>query len=115
MGGLRGALAAGGVPESGPRPGSKGPPEGPVHQLSLQRAARSRHDSRIDVSSVRRPHPADLAFLQHPEELHLQGLGQLPDLVQKERAPMRCLKESLTVRIGAREGALHVPEELGFE
>ncbi len=39
----------------------------------------------IDGYAFSTAHPLDASFLQKAQELHLQGRGQLPDLVEKER------------------------------
>ena len=59
--------------------------------------------------------PAELPLLQHAQELHLHHRVHLADFVEKQRALLRRLDEPLLVDAGARERALHVAEQLGFE
>ena len=63
----------------------------------------------------RAAHAADLAFLEHAQELALEQKGHRGNLVEEERAAVRDLEEALLVRVGSREGALHVSEHLAFE
>jgi len=58
---------------------------------------------------------ADLALLQHAQELDLSGDRHVADLVQEERAVLGVLEAAAAHLVGAREGALLVPEEFAFE
>ncbi len=65
-----------------------------------------------------RPRPADardLPVLDRPEDLGLRPWRHVADLVEEERAAIGQLPLSLAVLRGAREGALHVPEELALD
>jgi hypothetical protein len=66
--------------------------------------------NRADAADTR-----DLAILEKPEKLRLQGGRELPDLVQKERPALRRFgKTDLRLR-RPRERAALVTEELAFE
>jgi hypothetical protein len=58
---------------------------------------------------------ANLAILQHPQQLHLQRRAHLPDLVEEDGAAVRQLKHARTRADRAGEGAALVPEDLGFQ
>ena len=58
---------------------------------------------------------ANLAFLQHAQELRLEREGHLRHFVEKERAAVGNLEEALLVFVGAGEAALAMPEELALE
>jgi hypothetical protein len=49
--------------------------------------------------TVPRPERADLALLQHAQDLRLQPEGHLADLVEEERAPVGELEEALLVLV----------------
>jgi len=61
------------------------------------------------------PRRAHRLLLQDAQELDLEVYRQLADLVEEEGAARRLLEEAAPVRVGVGEGALLVPEELGFE
>ena len=67
------------------------------------------------LRGVAAAHPADLALLQHPQQLGLELERQVADLVQQQRALVGQLEEPRPVGGGAGEGALRVPEELGLQ
>ena len=58
---------------------------------------------------------ADLALLQHAQQLRLERQRQLADLVEQQRAAVRLLEQARPVSRGARERPLHVAEQLGLE
>ena len=57
----------------------------------------------------------ELAFLQHPQQLRLQGGAHGADLVEKQRPLVRRLQAALPGRDGVGVGAADVSEELGLE
>src|SRR5438270_655681 len=69
----------------------------------------------VDAPRDLRADAADLAFLEHAEELPLHARAHLLDLVEEERAAVRLLEEALPVPDRAREGARDVAEELRVE
>src|SRR6266550_2210087 len=60
-------------------------------------------------------HAADLALLDHPQQLRLRGQRQLADLVQEQGAPCGRLERPLAEHVRAGEGAALVPEQLVFD
>ena len=60
-------------------------------------------------------HATDGLLLEDPQELRLQIAGQLADLVEEDRAPVRALEGADASAHRAREGALLVSEELALE
>src|SRR5439155_193572 len=83
--------------------------------LVLEVAVGRHDDARIDRAGAVLAHRADLALLQHAQELRLERRAGLRDLVEKEGAAARHLEEALAVLGGAREGAAAVAEELALE
>ncbi len=59
--------------------------------------------------------PAELALLQHAQQLHLRGRCHLRDLVEEQRAAIGQLETALAAIEGAGECALLVPEDLALE
>ena len=72
-------------------------------------------EAHVDRDLAVRAHGADLAVLDHPQELRLERERQLGDLVEEERAPLRVEEQPLPRGGGAREGALHVAEQLALD
>src|SRR5207302_386818 len=54
--------------------------------------------------------PPELPFLDHPQELDLNGGGGFADLVQKQRAAVRDLKEAFLIGHRAGKGSFHMPK-----
>src|SRR5262245_16714225 len=69
----------------------------------------------VDSRRARSAEAPDLARLDRPQELRLKVERHLADFVEEDRAAGRDLEESLSVPIGAGEGAAQVPEELAVE
>src|SRR5581483_9875325 len=59
--------------------------------------------------------PLELPILEHAEQLRLRLEGQLADLVEEERAAVGQLEAADAPRVGPREGALLVPEQLALD
>ena len=59
--------------------------------------------------------PRERQILKDVEHLGLQRQGQLADLVEVDRALVRVFEVSGPTPVRTREGALLVPEQLGFE
>src|SRR5947208_1155660 len=83
------------------------------------RSARSR-DSRRDDAGVDTKHLAaadalELARLQKPKELDLEGRTHLTDLVEEEGAAVRELELALSLHVRAGVGAALVAEQLGLQ
>jgi hypothetical protein len=64
---------------------------------------------------ARRAHRPELAFLQHAQQLDLEGRAGVADLVEKDGAAVGLLEAAAAVFIGAGEGAALVAEKFGFE
>ena len=62
-----------------------------------------------------RPHTADLALLEHPEQHGLEARREVRHLVEEEGAPPGGLDGPGAVPVCVREGALGVPEEFGLQ
>src|SRR4029077_331947 len=60
-------------------------------------------------------YPLEALLLERAENLGLQAEGQIANLVEKQRAPVRQLEASRLPRRGAGEGALFMAKELGLE
>ncbi len=63
----------------------------------------------------RAPHPLELQFLQHPQQLCLQLEGEVADLVEQQGAAARLLDAADLALLGSREGAALVAEQLGLQ
>src|SRR5689334_6617136 len=71
--------------------------------------------ARIDAAGLLVSDPADLALLQHAQQLRLQTQRQLADFVQQDRAPARGLEQTGLVHTRAGERAAHMTEQLRLE
>ena len=71
--------------------------------LGRQIAVRRRHETDVECDRLHRPDARDLARLDRAEHLHLDGLRQLADLVEKQRAVLRRLEEPDALLRGAGE------------
>ena len=69
----------------------------------------------IYLFGARAAHRPHLAFLQHAQELRLQGGRKIGDFVQEDAAPVRQLQQPHLVRHGAREGPFDVAEQFAFD
>jgi hypothetical protein len=71
---------------------------------------------RTSTGTVRAlPTGTDLAFLQGPQQLDLEGRRGVADFVEEQRAAVGLLEKADAIFMGAGECALLVAEELGFE
>ena len=95
------------VEEVGPEP-----PGGDLPGQVTVRAGDDAHVDRLRPGGPDRPH---LPFLDHPQQLGLEGHGQLGDLVEEERAAVGGDEEARVRLHGAGEGAADVAEELALE
>ncbi|MPM56711.1 hypothetical protein SDC9_103525 [bioreactor metagenome] len=48
----------------------------------------------VDALGLDAPHPGDLFGFQHPQQLHLNGQGNLPDFVEKDRPAVGGLQQT---------------------
>jgi hypothetical protein len=74
-----------------------------------------RHDAHIDRLGLRRADRPYRPLLQHAQQLHLQRRRHVADLVEKQRATVRCTEQAGVARDRATEGAAFVTEQFGFE
>ena len=59
-------------------------------------------------------HPFELPFLQDPQELCLELQGQIPDLIEEDRPPIREVEAAELARQGPGKSPFFVPEQLTF-
>jgi hypothetical protein len=76
---------------------------------------RRRHDAHVHLDHVDAAQAHELAVLQHAQQLRLGLERDVADLVEEERALVGQLEQALLRVDGAREGALHVPEEVRLQ
>ncbi len=81
----------------------------------LQVAVRGRDQPKIHPPGLGAPHPVELLLLNEPQDLGLQGERQVPDLVQKQGAPLGHLDPPELPGAGPGEGPLLVAEEFVLE
>ncbi len=90
-------------------------PEGARAHGGAQIHVGRREHAQIDRNGMRAAQPLDLPLLEGAEKFGLEIDAQRAHLVQEERAPVGELELAHLARMRPREGALLVPEELGFE
>ena len=91
-------------------------PEAAFHGLLQQILVGGGDDAHVHRDHPASAHPADLFFLQDPQQPPLKSQGDLRDLVQKDGAVVGDLKQArLTAPGGAGEGALHIAEQLALQ
>src|SRR5688500_2890263 len=83
--------------------------------LVLEIAVRCRNDTHIDPNRLGSTNRNDLALLQCAQQLDLECRRHLADFIHEERAALRRREQSFLVTHRAREAALYMPEQLGFE
>ena len=83
--------------------------------LRLEVPVGGRNHADVDRDRLRRADRADLAFLQHAQQLHLKRERHVADLVQEDRAAIGRLEQPLVRLHRAAERAARMAEELGFE
>jgi hypothetical protein len=81
----------------------------------LQLAVRCGNDADVDVERLRAADTLEPLFLERAENLCLQPERQVPDLVEKQRAPVREFKPPGLPGGGPCERALFVSEQLRLE
>ena len=89
--------------------------EAPLSDLLGEVLVRRGDDADVDPDGAVGADRADLAVLEHPQQLHLQGGAHLGDLVEEDRAAVGGLKEPAACTGRTGEGATLVPEHLGLE
>jgi hypothetical protein len=76
---------------------------------------RGAHDAHIHHHRFILADAADLAALEHAEQLGLHGFGQLANFVEEDRAAVGDLEQADAMIVGACEGPFAVAEELAFD
>jgi hypothetical protein len=90
-------------------------PEPAAVDLLGEVAIRRGDDPDIDFPRAALTDAADFVFLQNAEQLHLHGLSELADLIEKDR-PMMCRFEKTNAILrGTGERSAHMAKELAFE
>src|SRR5499427_5951624 len=76
-----------------------------------------RNVKKINRLAARAAKSANGTFLDHPEELLLQGLGQAPHLLEEDRAAVSGLEQSRVdlLDVAGGEFTAFEPEHLSFE
>ena len=74
-----------------------------------------RHQAHIERNAAPRSQANHLALLQHPQQLDLQGHGQITDLIKEQGAAMGRLEPARTRLRRPREGARLMPEQFGID
>ncbi len=69
----------------------------------------------VDLAGPLAADAADLALLQHAQQLALHAGRHLADLVEEQRAAVGDLEQAARVVLGAGEGAARVAEQRRFE
>ena len=88
--------------------------EPPGGHFRLQIAMGGGDDPKIHLAPLQRAHRAEFALLDKAQQLDLHFERQVADLIEKGRAAVGQLDETLLVSHGSAEGAFHVSEELAF-
>ncbi len=89
--------------------------EAAILHRSLELSVRGGDDPNVGRALIRIAHAAELSLLQEAEELGLRRQGQLPDLIQKERAAIARLDETYPIPVSTGECAADVAEQLTLD
>src|SRR5207247_6481196 len=89
--------------------------EPPRLQLGPQVLVGRRDDAGVDTKHLAAADALELARLQKPKELDLEGRTHLTDLVEEEGAAVRELELALSLHVRAGVGAALVAEQLGLQ
>ncbi|OPZ01793.1 MAG: hypothetical protein BWZ09_02644 [Alphaproteobacteria bacterium ADurb.BinA305] len=89
--------------------------EAPLTDLGLEIAVGRRNHTHVDRHRSRATERAELPFLQHAQQFHLEGRRGLADLVEEDRAAIGLLEAPGAVLVGTGEGAALVAEQFGLE
>src|SRR5262249_279178 len=87
----------------------------PFFESGPQVAISGRDEANVDLQRARPAQAFELALLQNAQELHLNGRGDVADLIEEERAFIGELKLARLGRESAGEGALLEAEQLAFK
>src|SRR5207245_11150279 len=89
--------------------------EAATRHLRFEIAVGGCDDPRIDLTRARVADALEAALLQEAQQLRLELGRELADLVEEERAASGRLEPAGLVFPCARDGALHVSEQLALE
>jgi len=89
--------------------------EAALGHLLLEIAVGRGDHPQVDLDRLARTHRIDLALLQHPQQLDLDGVGRLAYLVEEDGAALGLPAETVMIAVGAGERSLDVTEELALE
>src|SRR4051812_29095780 len=90
-------------------------PECPRGDALAKVAMRGGEDPCVDRTLLVRSERSNRSALEDVKELRLEGERHFTDLVEEESAAVRLLEEPGAARGRAREGSLHVPEQLALQ
>jgi hypothetical protein len=82
--------------------------------LLFQIAVRRRDDARLSLKCLRATHPLERAFLQNPQNFHLQVWTHFGDFVKEQRATPGQFKSTLPCYLCSGKSASLVAEQLAF-
>ena len=89
--------------------------EKPFLDGGFEVTVRRRHEADVERDLLTSPDRTDGALLEGAEQLGLEREGQVADLVEQQRAPVRLHEEARPRRARVGEGAPDVAEELALE
>ena len=75
---------------------------------------RCRENTDVDREFFGGTDRTDRLLLNGTQKLDLHGQRQIGNFVEKQRAALRCLKQTLLIATGAREASLHMAKELAL-
>ena len=90
-------------------------PESPRRYLVLDCLVGSGNDSNIHGNRLGPADSGDDVVLQNAQHFGLRGKAHVPDLIEEERSLVRLLELTGAIGNRAREGSLHVPEQLALD
>src|SRR3989441_9028404 len=90
-------------------------PKGSLLDGCRQFAVRGRHHPNVYLDVFPSADPADFPLLEHAQQLRLKGKTQIADLIQEQSALVHSLEEADLSRLGPREGAFFMPEQLALD
>src|SRR5262249_35622316 len=87
----------------------------PCFAFGLQITIRCRNHTYIERQIFQSADPTECPFLQDSQEFRLQAQLKLADLIQKKRALLRLLEQSLFTNAGISKSTFFVTEQLAFD
>ena len=86
-----------------------------VPHFFLELAVRRGDDTYVHGDRLVRPHATDLPLFENPEQLRLEFEGELAELVEKDRPPLRHLEQPLPRHDRAGEAPFLVTEQFALD